>query len=306
VVKNLCLTLRSILERKGENNLMRASRCELNNTYYAKIDRTKILVDLPNKRIKIVDFNTISIQNLKRIIHFASKQHLGKIICYCNINFFETFINAGFNLEGKIHGYFKGDDAFCMSYFISSDRKVCSNFAKKELLVKECLNKKNTYIHSKNNLGYLIRNANKNDVKEMAELFSTVFLSYPSPIYDEEYLKQTMNEKVLYKVAVYNGKIISIASADMNKENLNAEITDCATHPAYRCKGILSNIIYFLESDLKTKGFLSLYSLSRSINPSINFVLSKHNYNFAGRLVNNCNICGTFEDMNLWVKNINN
>ncbi|NRY62422.1 putative beta-lysine N-acetyltransferase [Clostridium beijerinckii] len=284
---------------------MRASRCELNNTFYAKIDRTKILVDLPNKRIKIIDFNTISTQNLKRIIHFASKQHLSKILCNCDTKSFETFINAGFNSEGKISGYFKGNDAFCMSYFINSDRKVCSNFARKELLIKECQNVKNTYAHQKNNLGYLIRNANRNDIKEMIDLFSTVFLTYQSPIYDEEYLKQTMNDKVLYKVAVYNGKIISIASADMNKENLNAEITDCATHPSYRGIGILSNIIYSLESDLKTKGFVCLYSLSRSVNPSINFVLSKHNYNFAGRLVNNCNICGTFEDMNLWVKNIN-
>lgn len=284
---------------------MRASRCELNNTFYAKIDRTKILVDLPNKRIKIIDLNAISMQNLKRIIYFASKQHLSKIICNCDTKSFETFINAGFNSEGKINGYFKGNDAFCMSYFISSDRKVCSNFARKELLIKECHNVRNTYAHQKNNLGYLIRNATKNDIKEMIDLFSTVFLTYPSPIYDEEYLKQTMNDKVLYKVAIYNGKIIGIASADMNKENLNAEITDCATHPSYRGKGILSNIIYSLECDLKTKGFLCLYSLSRSINPSINFVLSKHNYNFAGRLVNNCNICGTFEDMNLWVKNIN-
>jgi len=290
---------------KGESNLMRASRCELNNTFYAKIDRTKILVDLPNKRIKIIDLNAISMQNLKRIIYFASKQHLSKIICNCDTKSFETFINAGFNSEGKINGYFKGNDAFCMSYFISSDRKVCSNFARKELLIKECHNVRNTYAHQKNNLGYLIRNATKNDIKEMIDLFSTVFLTYPSPIYDEEYLKQTMNDKVLYKVAIYNGKIIGIASADMNKENLNAEITDCATHPSYRGKGILSNIIYSLECDLKTKGFLCLYSLSRSINPSINFVLSKHNYNFAGRLVNNCNICGTFEDMNLWVKNIN-
>ncbi|WP_026889437.1 putative beta-lysine N-acetyltransferase [Clostridium beijerinckii] len=284
---------------------MRASRCELNNTFYAKIDRTKILVDLPNKRIKIIDLNAISMQNLKRIIYFASKQHLSKIICNCDTKSFETFINAGFNSEGKINGYFKGNDAFCMSYFISSDRKVCSNFARKELLIKECHNVRNTYAHQKNNLGYLIRNATKNDIKEMIDLFSTVFLTYPSPIYDEEYLKQTMNDKVLYKVAIYNGKIIGIASADMNKENLNAEITDCATHPSYRGKGILSNIIYSLECDLKTKGFLCLYSLSRSINPSINLVLSKHNYNFAGRLVNNCNICGTFEDMNLWVKNIN-
>lgn len=285
---------------------MRAGKCVLNNSYYAKIDRTKIFVDLPSKRVKIVDFNGISIQSLKRIIHFASKQHLSKIICNCSIDAFETFINAGFNLEGKIDGYFKGNDAFCMSYFISCARKVCSNFPKKDSLVKECLNIKNTYIHRNNNIEYLVRNATKNDIKEIVDLLSTVFLTYPSNIYDQEYLTQAINEKVLYKVAVYDGKIVSVASADMDEKNLNAEITNCATYPAFRGKGILSNIIHSLECDLKIRGFHTLYSLSRSINPSINFALSKHNYSFTGRLVNNCTICGAFEDMNIWVKNIYN
>lgn len=284
---------------------MRADRCSLINNYYTKIDRTEIYVDYTNKRVKIIDFNNISIQNLKRIIHFSSREHLGKIICNCDSESFQIFIEAGFNSEGKIDGYFKGKDAFCMSYFISSDRKICSNFPKKELLVKQCLDVKNTFIHRGNNSTYCIRNATGNDIKEMVKLFSTVFSTYPSPVYDEEFLKKTMNEKVLYKVAVYDGKIIGIASADMDKENLNAEITDCATYPDYRGKGVLANIIYSLELNLKAKGFITLYSLSRAINPGVNVVLSKHNYKYTGRLVNNCNICGTFEDMNIWVKNIN-
>lgn len=283
---------------------MKADRCKINNNYYAKINRTKIYVDLSNKRIKIINFNNITLQTLKRIIHFTSKQYLSKIICYCDTETIDTFIKAGFESEGKIEGYFKGTDAFCMSYFINSNRKICSNYSKKELVIKECLSVKNTYINHKNKLKCLIRTATKNDIKEMAKLFSTVFLSYSSPIYDEEYIKQTMNEKVLYKVAVYDGKIISVASADMDVENLSAEITDCATLLDYRGNGVLSNIIYSLESDLKVKGFKTLYSLSRAINPSINFILSKHNFNFSGRLVNNCSICGTFEDMNIWVKNI--
>ncbi|BCZ44470.1 putative beta-lysine N-acetyltransferase [Clostridium gelidum] len=284
---------------------MRADRCSLIKNYYTQIDRTKIYVDYTNKRVKIVDLNNISVQNIKRIIHFSSKEHLGKIICNCDSESLIIFEEAGFELEGKINGYFKGKDAFCMSYFIISDRKICSNFTKKELLVKECLAVRDTFIHRSDKSKYCIRNANENDIKEMVKLFSTVFSTYPSPVYDEEFLKETMNGKVLYKVAVYDGKIIGIASADMDKENLNAEMTDCATYPDYRGKGILSNIICSLEVDLKKKGFRTLYSLSRAINPGVNIVLSKHNYKYTGRLVNNCNICGTFEDMNIWVKNIN-
>lgn len=283
---------------------MKATNYKSYNNYYTKIDRTKIYVDLPSKRVKIIDTDTISVQTLKRIIHYSSKQHLGKIIANCKEEYSEIFSDAGFKLEGKIDGYYKGKDAFCMCYFIGSEREICSNFSKKNLLVQDCLNLKNTFTRDNIHFDYSIRTANESDIKEMIKLFSTVFLTYPSPIYDEEYIRETMNKKILYKIAVYDGKIISAASADMDKENLNAEITDCATYPAYGGKGILSNIIYSLECDLKLKGFMTLYSLCRAINPSINYVLSKHNYTFTGRMVNNCNICGTFEDMNIWVKNI--
>ncbi|KZL91449.1 putative beta-lysine N-acetyltransferase [Clostridium magnum] len=280
--------------------------CKLNDkNYYTKIDQAKIYVDYINSRIKIVKFHNISVQNIRRIVYFASRQHIGKIICNCDIESFANFVEAEFHLEGKIDGYFNGKDAFCMSYFIKSSRKLYRNKDKENIILMKSLNLRNSFIYNANNFKYHIRDANENDIKSMIELFSNVFFTYPSPVHDEEYLKKTMNKKVLYKVAIDNGKIISIASADLDKENLNAEITDCVTSPQYRGQGILSNIIYSLEQDLKHRGFIGLYSLSRAVNPGINFVLSKHDYRFRGRLINNCNICGGFENMNIWVKNIN-
>lgn len=286
---------------------MSIEHCKLSdNNYYTKIDQAQIYVDYTNSRVKIVKFDNISVQNIRRIVYFALKQHLGKIICNCDTESFANFVEAKFHLEGKIDGYFKGKDAFCMSYFINSSRKLYRNKDKENSFLIKSLNARNTFVYRDTNFKYHIRDANENDIKSMIELFSNVFFTYPSPVYDEEYLKKTMNKKVLYKVAVDNDKIISVASADLDEENLNAEITDCATYPEYRGQGILSNIIYSLELDLKNRGFITLYSLSRAINPGINLVLSKHDYKFKGTLINNCNICGGFENMNIWVKNINN
>jgi beta-lysine N6-acetyltransferase len=66
----------------------------------------------------------------------------------------------------------------------------------------------------------------------------------------------------------------------------------------------LQNIIYSLEEDLKEKGFYIAYSLVRAVNPGINKALSKLEYEYGGRLINNCHICGGFEDMNVWVKKL--
>lgn len=283
---------------------MQLDNCNLNNNYFTKIDHTKIYVDYTNKLVKILDLSNISHQNINRIIHFSSKQHLGKIICNSDYESSLFFADAKFELEGKIDGYFKGKDAFCMSYFITKERRIRDNYTRKDLLIKHCLDVKNNFIHDNHSSKYCIRDANENDLNEMIKLFSKAFSVYSHPIYDKEYLKETMNKKVLYKVAVYNDKIVSIASAAMDEENLNAEIADCATYPIFRCKGILSNIIYSLESNLKNKGFISLYSLSGATNVSFNIVLSELNYKYTGTLVNNCIICNTFNDINIWVKNI--
>lgn len=285
---------------------MSIKQCKsMDNNYYTKIDHAQIYVDYTNSRIKIVKFDNISIQNIKRIIYFASKQRIGKVICNCDIKETKKFIEAEFLLEGKIDGFFKGEDAFCMSYFTSSSRKLYRNEGKEQLLLMNSLSANNTFIYRNDRLKYRIRNANENDINGMIDLFSETFFTYPSPICDAEYLKKTMNKSVLYKVAVDNNKIISVASADLDEENLNAEITDCATYSCYRGQGILSNIIYHLEEDLRNMGYITLYSLSRAVNPSINLVLSKQDYKYRGKLINNCNICGGFENMNIWVKNIN-
>lgn len=283
---------------------MKLNKCNLSDNYYTKIDSTKIYIDYPNRRVKIIDVDSISSETLNKIISLSVDENLDKVICNCDVKSIEVLEEAGFKMEGKIDGYFKGKDAFCMSYFLSKKRKISRNLYIKNLLIKQCLELKDTFVYDSNKYEYYIRDAEEKDINEMVKLFSAVFSSYPSPIYNEEYLRQTMHENVLYKVADYNGKIVGIASADMDRDNLNAEITDCATYLNYRGKGILSNIIHSLEKDLKKKGFITLYSLCRAINPGINIVLSKHNYKFTGRLINNCNICGAFEDMNIWIKNI--
>lgn len=273
--------------------------------FYIPITENKIYVDYTNSRAKIVELNYISTDNITKIIDFSVKEKLGKIICNCKYKDLKIFLEAGFNIEGVIDGYFQGTDAFCVSYFIDKNRQSFKDKLIKNSLLKQNLSTNLSHDYTPKS-DYLIRTATENDAKEMANLFSKVFLSYPTPVYDESYLKETIKQKVLYKIAIDNGKIISIASADMDVNNLNAEITDCATDTEYRGKGILSDLVYSLELELKDRNFITLYSLCRAINPGINFVLKKHNYKFRGRLLNNCNICGNFEDMNIWVKSLYN
>lgn len=209
------------------------------------------------------------------------------------------FIRNGFIIEGIINGFFRGEDAFCISCFIDSQRQASPLSREADSILCQCMNHSERLSHQ-----YIIRPANVKDIPKMIKLFSTVFETYPSPVFSREYLEKAMSEQVLFKVAEEDGKIISIASADMDKYNLNAEITDCATYPEYRGKGLLASLITSLETDLMGKGFRTAYSLARSINLGINKALSSLGYKYGGRLLNNCHICGGFEDMNIWSKKL--
>ncbi len=272
--------------------------------YYTSINGSKIFVDYTNERLKILDYHNITDSNIIGIIDFASENGLGKIISNCRIRILEPYRKCGFKIEGLIKGFFQGEDAYCVSFFVDKKREVSTKTAEEDEIISKCdvENKKN---YLKESQSYVIRNAETSDIPQMIKLFANVFESYPSPVFNGDYLHEIMKEQVLFKVAVEDGKIISIASADMDKENFNAEITDCATYPEHRGRGILPNLIQSLEQELLQKEFITLYSLSRAINPGINRTLGKLKYRYCGRLVNNCHICGGFEDMNIWVKNLN-
>ncbi len=265
---------------------------------------TEVFLDYANSRLKVLKYNQLSVNMIMNAVSLARTEKFGKVLVNCRLKDLKYFKEAGFVIEGMINGFFKGEDAYCMSLFLDKEREQSKNKEKEDEILELCFEKERILVPPDLNCEYKIRNSIENDIPQMVKLFKTVFKTYPSPIFDQDYLKKIMNKKVLFKVALKDNMIVSIASADMDKENLNAEITDCATYPEYRGQGLLSNLAYMLEKELVERKFNTLYSLSRAINAGINISLGKLGYDYGGRLVNNCDICGGFEDMNIWVKKI--
>lgn len=268
---------------------------------------SKLYLDFANSRLKIIGLPNVAsniaqkrIENLK---DYAANLNLGKVLCNCLIKEQETFLACGFKEEGRIDGFFDGKDACCMSFFTDREREISKDQQKKNDIIDMCLNnppKLNTGIDQ----SITIRKAQKEDIPQIKDLLENIFKTYPSPIFDECYLENIMDRKTMFMVAERKGEIISVASAEMDQKNKNAEITDCATNPDFRGQGLLTHLIAQLEHALKENNFKTLYSLSRAIEPGINMALRKMQFIYRGRMINNCNISGGFEDMNIWVKRI--
>ena len=114
-----------------------------------------------------------------------------------------------------------------------------------------------------------------------------------------------MERNVLYRaVKDETGRIVSAASAEVDDKHSNAELTDCATEPEQRGKGLMFHILSALEADLRERGIMTAYSLARARSVGMNRVFHRLRHEYSGRLVNNCDIYGQFEDMNIWVKRL--
>jgi putative beta-lysine N-acetyltransferase len=266
------------------------------------INGVNVRIDKMNNRLRILDYENLSENIISEVIRFAKEKDLGKIISNCPVNDLKVFEENGFSNEGTIRNFYRGKDASCPSFFLKPGRSVSRHPKREDTIIRMALEKKRTYKPRKT--GLEIRTATQEDIPAMIDIFKTVFESYPTPVHEENYLERVMDSRIYFKAAFDGGKLISIASADMDKKNLNAEITDCATYPKYRGHGLLSKLISAIENDIRKMGFISAYSLSRAINPGINISLSKLSYDYTGRLVNNCDICGGFEDMNIWCKKL--
>lgn len=276
------------------------SKKELNTTEYDAV----MLLDQYNSRIILSECAGKKERAIARLRELGSEKSLGKIIYFANIEDKNLFQREGFVEEGIIEDYFKGDDAYCLSYFNDPQRQNSAEEGRENKIIEKALQEQPFGMEGKAS-EYTLRLAKPRDAGDIAKLIDRVFDTYPTPMNNEEYIKKVMDNEVRLVVAESkDGSIASVASAEMKKNLGNAEITDCATLEEHRGKGLMSHLIGYLEKQLTEEGFIVLYSLARALSPAVNIVLRRSGYKYTGRMVKNCNIMGKFEDMNIWVKKL--
>jgi putative beta-lysine N-acetyltransferase len=269
---------------------------------FIKDGKALIKMDTFNQRIKIITCSGDLESLLNKLIASSENQKISKIFSIVSYDDIDTFKKQNFIIEAKIDQFIKGEPGYFVSKFLNSDRKMSLYLPEEEeVLIKSREYITQHYTHSTYDY-YTIRNGTKEDAKALANLYNEVFETYPSPMNDPHYIQKAMNNNTCFKVAVFNGKIVSAASADMDSFNMNVEMTDCATTKNHRGNGLMGRLIFELEKDLRKKDYKVLYSTARAISTGINIVFAKHDYMYGGRLVNHCHICGQFENMNIWLK----
>jgi putative beta-lysine N-acetyltransferase len=261
-----------------------------------------------NDRIYLMKLDPSDVKDItKEMDQLATKNRYTKIFAKIPESYIESFIDAGFKKEAFIPNFYNGrDKAVFLAKYLSEDRE---NVDSETQII---IDKNIEIAKAKAGKGvdkilpekYSMRQIPESDVEQLASLYKVVFPTYPFPIHDPEYLKEVMATHVDF-FGVYEGtKLIAASSAEMDKKSLNAEMTDFATDPEYLGQGLALFLLELMDNYMKEKKFPTVYTIARSMSAGMNITFAKLGYKFTGTLINNTNISGSIESMNVWYKRL--
>jgi beta-lysine N6-acetyltransferase len=278
------------------------------NGYYEEIEIkedalwAEVIIDLFNERIRVEDYRGSTSLLIEKVQFLTRKHHLHKTIVKARQAQFLSLLSNGYECEALIPSYFNGDDAFFMVRYEEDQRRYSEQYVKESQTLRavQSIEKGDEAVESSL---YNIRKGTNADSENLSKLYKEVFSVYPTPLHDRAYVSSLLKKDYLWYVAEYKGEIVSAASADVNIMYHNAELTDCATLPSHRKAGLMKRLLLSLEQELTKSQIFCLYTIARAQSFGMNVAFHQLQYRYYGRLVNNCYIYKTLENMNVWVKN---
>jgi putative beta-lysine N-acetyltransferase len=271
-----------------------------------KVGHSTIQHGKENNRIYLMKYNNLDkFKILDTLDEIAEANNYSKIIAKVPKTLRKLFTDNGYKQEAYIPHFYKGiEDYIFIGKYLNEKRKKLSNKSEIKKVLK--LSKDKPAISNPPILpdDFNIKVLTIKDTHNMANLYKKVFKTYPFPIFDKEYLKKTMEENITYFGIYKNDNLIAISSSEKDKEYLNCEMTDFATLPEYRGNNFSVILLNKMEKEMEKQSYKLLYTIARAKSYSMNITFSKLGYFYGGTLINNTNIAGNIESMNVWYKKI--
>ena len=266
--------------------------------------RAKVYFSPLNQRIQVLEYEARAPHSMVKSLGAGAREAgFGKVFLKAPPDEQPGFEAAGMVKEGTITGYFCGQPAVVMSLFLDEKRRQSRCAEDQAEILRKIQERPADDSVAELPRDYRMSRAQPTDSFELAAVYGRVFASYPFPITDPEYLEQTMRTNVVYRIIRDGGgEIVAAASAEIDAEHHNAEMTDFATLPDQRGLGLAQHILAALEEDMAECGIPNLYTIARARSGGMNRVFYNRGYTWSGTLVNNCHIAGQFEDMHIWCK----
>lgn len=266
---------------------------------------TKILLSPINRRIQIYKYEARDFAAMAAALRsLAQANDYGKVWIKAPAGDRPALEAVGFECEATFPGYFDGADGASMAMFTRQDRRTRAKLAE-EIEILQGATAGPAHVGEKPlPPGYTTQLFRDENAEELAALYAEVFPTYPYPIEDPAYLRETAATNIVYRmVRNGEGKLVAAASAETNPALRNSEMTDFAALPSERGKGLAQALLPMLERDAAERfDIRHFYTIARALSFGMLRTFHHCGYRYTGTLVNNCNIAGQFETMHVMAK----
>ena len=261
-----------------------------------------------NNRIYLMDLCMDDLPDMvEALIELAQSRRYSKIITKVPVSAKPDFDKAGFVCEAVVPNFYRGkESAVFLARYFCRERARPITMLDRPLILERAIRRSQTPQDTCHALPVPceIRKATPSDTQPMAQLYRDVFGTYPFPIDDPDYLKQTMGSHVEYFCATHREKIVAQASCEMDVLKSNVELTDFATHPDWRGHGLAYTLLMEMQKRMIAKRLFTGYTIARALSMGMNMTFAKAGYTFGGTLNNNTQISGQIESMNVWYRDL--
>jgi putative beta-lysine N-acetyltransferase len=261
-----------------------------------------------NRRLYVMKVPSANLPGFfDRIEQMAVNNRYEKIIVKMPADLQEFVIQRGYESEAVIPGFFKGQtDCVFMGRYLREARRNDKSKALIEDVLAQAMKRQSDQEPLEELAADMIcRRAGENDAENMAALYRDVFASYPFPIHDSNYIKKTMRDNVIYTGIWQEDRLIGVASSELDRKARNAEMTDFAVAGDSRGQNLSTILLQQMEKDLRAnENTMTLYTIARAVSYGMNYTFARNGYVFGGTLINNTQIAGRIESMNIWYKNL--
>lgn len=256
-----------------------------------------------NDRIYLIKLDRADLPGLLKQLDALAKQHgYGKIFAKAPEDVCALFEDNGYIREAYVPAFYNGRTGcgFLGKYF-SEDRRCPVVPDVIDAVRRAALEKKPAPLPTPDE-NYTVLLAGASDTDELAAVYDAVFDSYPFPIHDAVFVTAAMQRGTVFYCARHKGHIVAASSCEVDIDSQSAEMTDFATLPAHRGHSLSRHLLRAMEDDLVRRGLRTAYTIARAVSYGMNFTFARAGYTFADTLVNNTNIAGRIESMNVWYK----
>ena len=217
----------------------------------------------------------------------------------------ELFRRRGYQPEATVPDFYRGEvDVHFMGKFLSPERRRETRPQRVTQVLELSREKSAAAAELSLPPGYGYRALGAEDCAAMAAVYRVVFATYPFPIHDPAYLRATMASHIRYHGIFAGGCLVAIASAELDLAGRNAEMTDFATLPEQRGRGLANYLLTRLELAAAGEGIVTAFTIARAYSFGMNITFAKSGYRFGGTLRRNTQISGELESMNVWYKSL--